>query len=112
MIPDLILFFGLALVAVASAIGLLLSKSAVYAALNLIINFTAIAIFYLLLGAPFLFSQTAKLSWPAKVPLDLPWCATRRRAIWMQVSTAPASLRLQWAAPAPEQPPFCSRTAK
>jgi NADH-quinone oxidoreductase subunit J len=54
MIPDLILFFGLALVAIASALGLLLSKNAVYAALNLIINFTAIAIFYLLLGAPFI----------------------------------------------------------
>jgi NADH-quinone oxidoreductase subunit J len=54
MIPDLILFFGLALVAVAAATGLLLSRNAVYAALNLIINFTAIAIFYLLLEAPFL----------------------------------------------------------
>ena len=54
MIPDLILFFGLALVAVASAIGLLLSRSAVYAALNLILNFTAIAVFYLVLDAPFL----------------------------------------------------------
>jgi len=54
MIPDLILFFGLALVAIASAIGLLLSRSAIYAALNLIINITAIAVFFLLLEAPFL----------------------------------------------------------
>ena len=54
MIPDLILFFGLAIVAIASGIGLLLSKSAIYAALNLIINFTAIAFFYLLLSAPFI----------------------------------------------------------
>ena len=54
MTPDLILFFGLAIVAIASAIGLLLSKNAVYVALNLILNFTAVAIFYLLLNAPFL----------------------------------------------------------
>ncbi len=54
MVPDLILFFGLALVSIASAVGLLLSKNAIYAALNLIVNFTAIAIFYLLLGAPFI----------------------------------------------------------
>ena len=33
MIPDVILFFGLALVAVASALGMLFSKNAVYSAL-------------------------------------------------------------------------------
>src|SRR5512136_1326442 len=54
MIPDLIVFFGLALVAVGSAVGLLLSKSAVYAALNLILNFVTVAIFYILLAAPFI----------------------------------------------------------
>ncbi len=54
MILDLIVFFGLALVAVGSAVGLLLSKNAVYAALNLILNFVTVAIFYLLLAAPFL----------------------------------------------------------
>jgi NADH-quinone oxidoreductase subunit J len=54
MISNLILFLGLALVAIASALGLLLSKSAIYAALNLIINFSAIALFYLVLNAPFL----------------------------------------------------------
>jgi NADH-quinone oxidoreductase subunit J len=54
MLADWILFFGLALVAVASALGLLLSKNAVYAALNLIINFVTVAIFYLTLGAPFI----------------------------------------------------------
>jgi NADH-quinone oxidoreductase subunit J len=54
MIPDLIMFFGLALVAIAAAFGLILSKNAVYAALNLIINFTAISIFYLVLNAPFI----------------------------------------------------------
>ena len=54
MIVDLIVFFGLALVAVASAIGLLLSKNAVYAALNLILNFVTVSIFYVLLAAPFI----------------------------------------------------------
>ena len=54
MIVEMILFFGLALVAVASALGLLLSRNAVYAALNLIINFFTVAIFYLLLNAPFI----------------------------------------------------------
>ena len=54
MNSELIMFLVLAIVAVASGLGVLLSKSAIYAALNLIINFTAIAIFYLLLGAPFI----------------------------------------------------------
>jgi NADH-quinone oxidoreductase subunit J len=54
MIAQWILFFGLAIVAVASALGTLLSKNAVYSALNLIINFITVAIFYLLLGAPFI----------------------------------------------------------
>ena len=54
MIVNLIVFFGLALVAVASAIGLLLSKNAVYAALNLILNFVTVSIFFVLLAAPFI----------------------------------------------------------
>jgi NADH-quinone oxidoreductase subunit J len=54
MISETILFFGLAIVAIASGVGLLLSRNAIYAALNLIINFSTIAIFYLLLGAPFI----------------------------------------------------------
>lgn len=54
MLADWILFVGLALVAVASALGLLLSKNAIYSALNLIINFVTVAIFYLTLGAPFI----------------------------------------------------------
>jgi NADH-quinone oxidoreductase subunit J len=54
MMANLIVFFGLALVAVASATGLLLSKNAIYAALNLILNFVTVSIFYVLLAAPFL----------------------------------------------------------
>lgn len=54
MLADWILFVGLALVAIGSALGLLLSKNAVYAALNLIINFITVAVFYLTLNAPFI----------------------------------------------------------
>ena len=54
MSGDLILFLILALVAVATAIGMLASKNAVYSALFLVLNFVTVAIFYLLLGAPFI----------------------------------------------------------
>lgn len=54
MIPDLILFLILALVAIASALGMLLSRSAIYSALNLILNFVTISVLYLLLNAPFI----------------------------------------------------------
>jgi NADH-quinone oxidoreductase subunit J len=51
---DLILFLVLALVAVTAAIGMLASQNAVYSALFLVINFATVAVFYLLLGAPFI----------------------------------------------------------
>ncbi len=54
MTLNLILFFTLAIVAVASALGMLLSKNAVYSALFLILNFATVAVFYLLLDAPFI----------------------------------------------------------
>jgi NADH-quinone oxidoreductase subunit J len=54
MTVDLILFLALALVAVAAAIGMLVSQNAVYSALFLVINFATVAVFYLLLGAPFI----------------------------------------------------------
>jgi NADH-quinone oxidoreductase subunit J len=50
----MILFFILALIAIATAAGMLLSRSAVYAALYLVVNFVSVAIFYLLLDAPFI----------------------------------------------------------
>jgi NADH-quinone oxidoreductase subunit J len=50
----LILFLVLALVAIAAAIGMLFSQNAVYSALFLVINFATVAVFYLLLGAPFI----------------------------------------------------------
>ena len=54
MTAQIILFFILALVAVVSALGMLLSRNAVYAALFLIVNFGTVAVFYLWLNAPFI----------------------------------------------------------
>jgi NADH-quinone oxidoreductase subunit J len=51
---DLALFLVLALVAIATALGMLLSRNSVYSALFLVLNFTTVAVFYLLLGAPFI----------------------------------------------------------
>jgi len=54
MSVDLIVFLVLALVSVAAALGMLLSQNAVYSALFLVLNFVTVAVFYLLLGAPFI----------------------------------------------------------
>jgi NADH-quinone oxidoreductase subunit J len=51
---ELALFFILAVVAVTAALGMLFSKNAVYSALFLILNFATVAVFFLLLGAPFI----------------------------------------------------------
>ena len=48
------IFILMAAVSIAAALGLLLSKNAIYAALFLILNFGTVAVFYLLLNAPFL----------------------------------------------------------
>jgi NADH-quinone oxidoreductase subunit J len=54
MSADLILFLILALVAVVTALGMLFSRNAVYSALFLVLNFVTVAVFYILLGAPFI----------------------------------------------------------
>jgi len=54
MTLELALFFALALVSVGSALGMLLSRNAVYAALFLILNLATIAVFFLILYAPFI----------------------------------------------------------
>ena len=51
---DLIFFLLLALIAVATALGMLLSRNSIYSALFLVLNFVTVAVFYLLLGAPFI----------------------------------------------------------
>lgn len=54
MSSDLIVFLVLSLVAIATALGMLFSHNAVYSALFLVLNFATVAVFYLLLGAPFI----------------------------------------------------------
>src|SRR5512141_1303504 len=54
MNPDLILFLILALIAISTALGMLMSRNAIYSALFLVLNFVTVAVFYLLLGAPFI----------------------------------------------------------
>ncbi len=54
MTPELIAFIVLSLVAIASALGMLFSKNAIYAAIYLIMNFITVAIFYLILGGAFI----------------------------------------------------------
>ena len=55
MTPDQIVFWIFAPIAVGSAILMLLQRNAVHSALFLVLNFFCIAVFYLLLGSPFLF---------------------------------------------------------
>ncbi len=54
MTLQLLLFFILAVIAVVAAIGMLVSRNAVYAALFLILDFMTIAVFFVLLNAPFI----------------------------------------------------------
>ncbi|WP_299030310.1 NADH-quinone oxidoreductase subunit J [uncultured Thermanaerothrix sp.] len=56
----LIIFAVLGLVVAGSAIGMLVSRNAIYAALFLVLNFIAVGVLYLILGAPFIsFAQVA-----------------------------------------------------
>ncbi len=54
MTLELIFFLILSLIAIATALGMLLSRNAVYSALFLVLNFVTVAVFSLLLGAPFI----------------------------------------------------------
>lgn len=49
-----LVFMLLAVIAVGSALGMLLSRDAVHSALFLVLNFITIAVFYLVLNAPFI----------------------------------------------------------
>ncbi len=53
---ELIVFWVFAPLAVASGIAMLLQRNAVYSALFLVVNFFALAVFFLMLGAEFLFA--------------------------------------------------------
>ncbi|MCU0487972.1 MAG: NADH-quinone oxidoreductase subunit J [Anaerolineales bacterium] len=54
MNSNLLIFIPLALIALISGLGMLLSRNAIYSAINLIVNFGTVAVFYLVLGAPFI----------------------------------------------------------
>jgi len=54
MTPDLILFLGLAVLAITSAVAMLAGRNAVYSALFLVLNLVTVAILYLLLNAAFI----------------------------------------------------------
>ncbi len=49
-----LLFFLLAAVAIGAALGMLFSRNAIHSALYLVLNFAVVAVFFLLLGAPFI----------------------------------------------------------
>ena len=49
-----LVFFILAAIAVATALGTIVGRNAVYSALFLVLNFATIAVIYLILGAPFI----------------------------------------------------------
>lgn len=54
MTLNLFIFLALALIAIAAAVGLIVSRNTVYSALFLIINFLSVAVVYLVMGAPFI----------------------------------------------------------
>jgi NADH-quinone oxidoreductase subunit J len=53
MTAAILVFLVLAMIAVGAAVAMLFSRNTVYSALFLILNFLAIAMIYLTLGAPF-----------------------------------------------------------
>ena len=54
MTADWIAFIGLAIIAIVTGVMMIASRNTIYSALYLVLNFATIAIFYLLLNAPFI----------------------------------------------------------
>jgi NADH-quinone oxidoreductase subunit J len=54
MSAEFITFFILAIIAIAAALGMLFSRSAIYSALFLVLNLGTVAVFYIILNAPFI----------------------------------------------------------
>jgi NADH-quinone oxidoreductase subunit J len=55
-ITDLVVFWVFAPIAVGAAVAMVLARNAIYCALLLIVNFFCLAVFFLVLGSPFLFA--------------------------------------------------------
>lgn len=53
-LPGMIIFGLMAVLVIGSALGMLLSRRAIYSALFLVLNFGCVAVLYVLLGAPFI----------------------------------------------------------
>ena len=53
--PDWVLFWIFAPISVVSATAMLFQRNAIHSALLLIVNFFTLALFFLILGSPFLF---------------------------------------------------------
>jgi NADH-quinone oxidoreductase subunit J len=51
---EMFVFILVAAIAISSALGMLYSRNTVYSALYLVVNFASVAVFYLMLGAPFI----------------------------------------------------------
>lgn len=54
MTIGILIFIILGIIAIASALGLILSRNTIYSALFLILNFLTVGVVYLILGAPFI----------------------------------------------------------
>ncbi len=54
MTPVLMIFGLLGVVVIVTALGMLLSRNAIYSALFLVLNFATVAVLYIILGAPFI----------------------------------------------------------
>ncbi len=54
MLSAELIFFALAAIVVVSALGMVLSRNAVYSALFLVLNFVIVGLLYVVLGAPFI----------------------------------------------------------
>jgi NADH-quinone oxidoreductase subunit J len=51
---EMLVFIIVAGIAIGSGLGMLFSRNTVYSALYLVVNFASVAVFYLMLGAPFI----------------------------------------------------------
>lgn len=54
MLTGILFFDFMAVIVIASAVGMLISRNSVYAALFLVMNFASVAVLYVTLGAPFI----------------------------------------------------------
>ena len=90
---ELITFFILAIIAIAAALGMLLSRSAIYSALFLVLNFGVVAVFYILLNAPFIAMAQVSVYAGAIMVLFL------FVVMLLGTETLPASKALPWQRP-------------